>query len=409
MPEARAAAAAVLSSFCMLTTAGGNLPVVLPALGFTPREPDEGRLEQPDKKDNKKASELRREALARASVWRDPPTPIETADLREGRQVLGDEVVCKFQPEKTSGATPKFDCIFEGGEVLKVKYGKNPEVHTEVAAARLLQALGAGADHMDLVRKVRCFGCPEDPYAMLSCLSSPLEGLREQCQPRYGEVQPNGAFAVKVDYGKYVDFETVAVERKLEGEAIEADDAKGWGWDELDPKSGPAGPRQAQLDALRLLAVFLNNWDNRADNQRLICPPGAEAAGGACTQPFAFMHDLGGTFGRVGGEKAERKLDVEGWKSVPVWKDAAACRVTIDSPPLHGATFGEAVITEGGRRFLAERLGRLTRSQIRDLIEGARFAEYEAARPAGQYVDQWVSAFEGKVRQITERPACPNP
>ena len=66
-------------------------------------------------------------------------------------------------------------------------------------------------------------------------------------------------------------------------------------------------------------------------------------ADGGCHLPFAYMQDVGATFGHVGAAKAERKLDLEGWRAVPIWKDAATCLVKIESPPLHGATFGEAV------------------------------------------------------------------
>jgi hypothetical protein len=110
----------------------------------------------------------------------------------------------------------------------------------------------------------------------------------------------------------------------------------------------------------------------------------------------------------VGGDsKRERKLDVEGWSQVPIWKDARSCVVAIDSPLLHGATFGEATISEAGRRFLAERLGRLSEGQIRDLFEGARFADYAEASEASRNPENWVRAFQAKVRQVVERAPCP--
>ena len=71
-----------------------------------------------------------------------------------------EELICKFRPGRTSGSTPKFECVFEGGEVLKVKYGRNPEIHTEVAATRLLRALGAGADRMYLVEPAALLRLP---------------------------------------------------------------------------------------------------------------------------------------------------------------------------------------------------------------------------------------------------------
>jgi hypothetical protein len=379
---------------------------VLPAHGFAILERDD-TLELPPED----AARLRRDALARAILWQRPAELAELARLRQQPDDFfgqADELVCKFRPGETSGATPKFECVFEGGELLKVKYGESPEIHSEVAATRLMRALGAGADRMYLVSRLRCFGCPKDPHAMLSCLSSPFKERRRECEPTYGVRKASGKVQVDVDYRRYVDFTNVAIERKQDGRAIKADGASGWGFDELAELQ--KGHGRAERDALRLLAVFLNNWDNRADNQRLIClDDGSRMADGGCHAPLAYMQDVGATFGYVGGEKSQRKLDVEGWQAVPIWKDAARCVVSIRSPRLHGATFEDATISEAGRRFLAERLARLGRSQIRDLFEGARFDQYEGGSPASRSIDRWVSVFEQKVREISERQPCPTP
>jgi hypothetical protein len=388
---------------------GDRLPTILPvSLRVEPRKRDDRHELPPDT-----AKQLRKDALARALVWL-KPEPVGKVDLRHNPRDVFDgraEVACRFHPDKTSGSTPKFECVFAGGEVLKVKYGRSPEIHTEVAATRLLRALGAGADTMYLMRRVRCFGCPKDPEAMLRCISSPLDDVRRQCAPSYGATTDAGVLQIKVDYAEYVDFDTVAIERKWGGKAIETKDKRGWGFDEIDVvEPGERKGARAERDALRLIAAFINNWDNKADNQRLVClEDGALMADGGCHRPFAYMHDLGATFGRVGGAKKERKLDLEGWRATPVWKDAATCLVKVESPPLHGATFGEASISEAGRAYLARRLRRLRTRDVRDLFEGARFAEYAEASGPSRDVGQWVGAFEEKVRQITERAPCPTP
>jgi hypothetical protein len=82
--------------------------------------------------------------------------------------------------------------------------------------------------------------------------------------------------------------------------------------------------------------------------------------------------------------------------------------VSIRSAWRHRATFGEASISESGRRFLAQRLEQLSERQVRDLFEGARFADYVEAGAASRHVDNWVRAFQDKVRQISRRPPCPN-
>jgi hypothetical protein len=382
------------------------LPATLPSQGFVARKADD-TLELP----RGDAERLRKDALTRAVLWRPAPEPAELSNLQgQPDDFFGhkDSLVCKFRPGKTSGSTPKFDCVFEGGELLKVKYGGSPEIHSEVAATRLMQALGAGADRMYFVERLRCFGCPEDPQAMLRCISSPFAEQRRDCVPLYGVSKASGEVEVDIDYGRYADFTNVAIERRLEGRAVKADGQAGWGWNELAEVQ--QGNGRAERDALRLLAVFLNNWDNRPDNQRLVCiDDGAKMADGGCHAPLAYMQDVGATFGYVGAEKSKRKLDVEGWQAVPIWKDAARCVVSIRSPRLHGATFEDATISESGRAFLAARLSRLGRDQVRALFEGARFDAYEGASPSSRSIDRWVSVFEQKVRAITQRPPCPVP
>ena len=71
-------------------------------------------------------------------------------------------VTCDYVEKKQTG-TPKFDCAISPDDTIRVKYGEqNGEVYSEVAASRLLWALGFGADRMYPV-KVVCKGCPADP------------------------------------------------------------------------------------------------------------------------------------------------------------------------------------------------------------------------------------------------------
>lgn len=327
---------------------------------------------------------LREDALARAKVWQEPATPIAQADLRNappGPFKPSDEVACQYQLKVTSGQTPKFYCALPGGRVIKVKYGKrNAEPRTELAATRLLAALGFGADRMYVVKRVRCAGCPVYPH--------PRWGLLNRLLARAGD---------------RVDFEDVAIEDPLPGRSIEAGEAEGWAWFELD-KMDPArgGASRAERDALSLMAVFLANWDNKAVNQRLVCLPGGDTADGGCSKPFAYMQDVGATFG-------PRGLNLEGWRATPIWADPSTCRVSMKSLPFRGATFPDAEITEAGRRFLADRLRQLGTQQVRDLFTASGFTEFVRSSEAARNVDNWVAAFDEKVRQVADRAPCPQP
>ena len=334
------------------------------------------------------------EALRRAHVWEEPAIRIE--DARFDRNPEGahgfatDEVVeCRFKPGGIAGTTPKFDCELADGETVKIKYGhSNPEVYSEVAATRLLAALGFPADHMFVVQRVRCFGCPPDPFPALECVN------------RLAGAAPMEACFPGLDFARSQDFDEAVIERPLKGRRIEITSRRGWTWEELkfvDPVRG--GATRAEVDALRLMAVFLGHWDNKAKNQRLLCQ-GEKKTGDGCEHPIAMIQDLGATFGPL-------KLDLAGWSRTRIWADAASCKVSMKGLPYGGSTFPDAFISEEGRQFLASRLGRLSPDQIRALFDGARIAHYPHRRVSARNVDTWVRAFQAKVRAIVDRAPCP--
>ena len=327
-------------------------------------------------------------AMRRAAIWLDvPPTPLDPAANPDDRFRTTDTVTCRFDPQRVSGRTPKFDCTLPDGESVKVKYGAaNPEVFGEVLASRLFAALGLPTDRMYVVDAVDCAGCPPDPYRALRCLS------------RKGQDR-NSCFG-KIDYSATQRFEHAVIERAIPGRRIESDDRRGWEWGELDtipPATGAAS--RAEIDAFRLLAVFLAHWDNKAENQRLFCL-GEERDGRRCERPVAMIQDLGSTFG-------PNAVNLRGWRAYPVWADRSSCRLSMRALPYSGVTFRDVVISEEGRQFLADRLRRLSRAQVAALFRAARIEDFEAADPAGRQVDQWVAAFEDKVAAIVDHAPCP--
>lgn len=351
----------------------------LPAGDYAPNDANDMQL-PPDQ-----AAALREDALARARVWEPPPVPIPEADLSAnppgpGAFARNDELVCRFVFRSSEGYSPKFRCVLPGGDVVKVKYGWNSrEVRTEVAATRLMSALGFGADRMYVVRRVRCFGCPPYPHEKLAWFT-----------------------ALLVDNARYRDFDFVAVERPVPGRALETAAQKGWRWDELariDPARG--GSSRAEVDALRLMAVFLSNWDLKADNQRLTCRPGEGGRqDSGCARPLAFMQDLGTSFG-------PHSMDLKAWAARPVWADPATCLVSMKGLPFDGGTFVDARISEAGRRFLAERLSAVSDAQVRDMFVGARFQEFPWEHADEADLRRWTAVFRDRVRQIADRVPCP--
>jgi hypothetical protein len=284
-----------------------------------------------------------------------------------------------------SGATPKFRCQLADGEIVKVKYGRsNAEIRAEVAATRLMSALGFGADAMYVVRSVRCAGCPALPFYALQCLER--TGSRAICVDL-------------LDAPDVVEYADAVIERSLEGDEIEAFDQQGWAWFELD-KIDPArgGASRAEVDAFRLLAVLLAHWDNKAANQRLVCAsPGA--SGGACARPLAIMQDLGATFGPT-------KVDLHNWRRTPVWHDASACRVSMKQLPWQGATFPDTELSEEGRQFALGLLEQLSRDQLETLFTTSGITSFDSFNVDGRSARAWVRAFMDKVDQIRQAGPC---
>ena len=110
----------------------------------------------------------------------DAPPPIARAQLgADPKQPK--EITCTFEITQLGGTAPKFDCKLDNGDRLRIKYGRTPEVPSEVASAKLLHALGFGADNVMLVEKVRCYGCPAEPFMTMKTLGfAGAEKLYEQ-------------------------------------------------------------------------------------------------------------------------------------------------------------------------------------------------------------------------------------
>lgn len=324
----------------------------------------------------RRTAAYRADALRRAVVWQAPPDRSRAtlvATLDPGRTFTSGSLECRYLPERAQGTTSKFNCVLANGEVVKVKYGGTGEIQAEVAASRLLTRLGFAADRMFIVPRVRCYGCPHRPFE-LSWAADWLR-VREPLMRRYSPQ-------------RYVDFTDAAVERRFPGAAIETDTTEGWAWYELDEVDGP-GAGNAERDALRLVAVLLSHWDNKAANQRLVCLDGENESDVQCRQPLAMIHDLGATFG-------PNKVELTAWRATPVWNDPNRCTVTMRQFPYHGGTFADRQIGEAGRRLLAHELEAISEDDTRAWFESAGFRN----------ASSWATAFLQKAHQIITAGPC---
>jgi hypothetical protein len=331
-------------------------------------------------------AKARASAIARAQLW--TKTDIPAMNIKAGPQGPGSfapnqTVVCDFVDEALEGSSPKFSCK-QGDDKLKVKYGRtNGEAFGEVAATRLLWALGFGADHEYPVRVV-CRGCPQ-------------------------KLLPNSNGAAT---GEIV-FDIAAIERKMPGYEIDGPEGRGWAWFELDLLDpGVGGATRAERDALKLMAVILQHGDNKREQQRLVCLDrhARDESPASCVHTFMLINDLGDTFGGAGALNlnATASVNLESWARAPVWASADRCVGYL--PQSWSGTLHDPPITEEGRSFLASLLTQLTDKQMHDLFEVARFPlrTYDDPKTAGQgSVDAWVGALKDKIDQVVQRSCAP--
>jgi hypothetical protein len=290
-----------------------------------------------------------------------------------------------FPKKPLTGMTPKFQCDLGKDDVVKVKYGEeNGEVYAEVAGSRLLWALGFQADVMFPTR-VTCRKCPADPFTASG------EGWQR------GDPKD---VATRV-------FEPAVIERES-GTPVEVPGYEGWAWPELDKlteKDG--GATRAQLDALKLLAVFIQHSDSKPGQQEIVCEEGRkrkDAKGNeTCASAWLVVKDVGGSFGKA-TKLNSSKMKLADWDSTVIWKDAKKC--VADMPRSFTGSLEDPVISEAGRAFLAQRLTLLSDRQIRDLFTVSnvvkRGEEIDGAdgKKRKVTVDDWARVFKRKRSEV---------
>lgn len=365
--------------------------------------------------------------IARASLLE--PRNIAQLDTRAGRQLsqkqqnLPNDVTieCYFQPATSRGTTPKFTCLGPADpsdptsrlpvivtdaagkpvdvklDRIRVRYGSE-KVFSSVITTRLEWALGFGSDIETPVARVICHGCSLDPFGQ----AAPVNETHEFPKPG--------------------DFPQVSVSQEMEGIRIvvagmrfaqdNGVDSPAWRWDEL--MSITDRERRAQADALRLFAAFVQHVDNKALQNELLCRSQLDSSG-ACPDPFLYVHDLGNSLGTTGSIlglfHTNHPLDLTAWKSVGVWKDDAACVAALQMISRNGPGLTDPVISEAGRRLLADRLTMLINarnadgsSKLADIFDAAHIEKYDDHGSHFTAAD-WVDVFVMRARQITEKKA----
>ncbi len=254
-----------------------------------------------------------------------------------------------FEKEDVSGTNPKVKITDANGQRWNVKFDE--EVHAEVAASRIVWALGFMV---------------EESYFIPSGTIVGVSGLGRAKK----FVQSNGAFT-KAMFEKRPD--TIA-RRNIR-----------WTW-ESNPFVGTK-----EFSGLAILNVLLSNWDAKVDNNNVLGMYGD----GQQIHDWYVQSDWGGTFGKTGGYFSHTKWSLKDFTSQAFISGVSGSTLRLHYTGKMGSAL-KAVPVEHAKWF-AGIVGQLTDEQLRDAFKAAGATPEE------------INGFSARIRQkINELKAAVN-
>ena len=263
----------------------------------------------------------------KAVLWKDPGN-IAALDLLWGKGAAerAPKGPFTFLREDTGGVQPKIDVRDASGREWDVKFGE--EVHAEIAANRLVWALGYVAEEMYFV--------------------------------------PNGTITGMKDPGKFKDFVTpdgafTRASFRLRGDGSKRAEDR-WTFEKNPFVDTP------ELSGLAILMTMLCNWDIRdTRNNRILIVEGA---------PHYIVSDLGATFGKMGAFPVPRsKWNLEDFKKEEFIEKVDDGKVDLDYEGYGGINH---VPVEHARWF-SRLASQLTDEQLRAAIKASGASDAEIA------------------------------
>jgi hypothetical protein len=286
-------------------------------------------------------------------LWRNP-APISARDLSwDGNAArVPPKPPFTFLEEDTSGTRPKVVVRSGDGTIWNVKLGGRPddeaEVHAEVAAGRLVWALGYFA---------------EETYYVPSGIIEGVGKVRRAARA----LEPDGRF-------RSARFEKRPADVVRTGER--------WSFDR-NPFVGTK-----ELSGLMILMTMINNWDlGGTRNMTVLRAPGAEG-----TPELRYLvADLGATFGRMDGSTLIRRRSK--WQLEEFTKQAFIDRATPNALDLHFAGDGAIdVVPMEHARWFAGLVTQLTPDQV--------YQAFEAAGASPPEADGFSTRLLSKIRDL---------
>ncbi|HKO45338.1 MAG TPA: hypothetical protein VJU84_18840 [Pyrinomonadaceae bacterium] len=338
--------------------------------------------------------QARAEAERTAKVWQAPDPSYDpvlgynvTTGPRRGAPVVdANGIAATFRcvankdPNPGAGTTPKFHCSVAGmtesdGDLIRYKIKphfkgqtkdkRNGEIYGEFLSSRFSKALGFFADD-EWVADVNCPDCQKS-------LTTGFQGAS------FNPFQP--AAGIELDIGRGIDVKCNNKDGAAIGDALS--------------KMLQGGAPRAEIDAFKLWLAFIDHGDTKTDNQKFACLDSQKNPDGTrtCKPGMAvyYVSDMGSTWGH--SSSSESKARLERWRGKdPIKVSGSQCSTTAKG-------VGDANISEGGRKLLADQLQRLldaekTNQTITRVFRASR--NHERDEPA----EAWTAEFIRKANTI---------
>lgn len=131
-----------------------------------------------------------------------------------------------------------------------------------------------------------------------------------------------------------------------------------------------------EFQGLKIMMVFLNNWDMKDDNNAILATKGATDS-----ERRYIISDLGATFGKTGGIISRSRNKPSDYVKSEFVKGVKGNAVEFNYGGKNGKLFDNINVSDA--KWLAERLGRLSDDQIRDAFRAANYTNEEVEMLTG--------------------------
>lgn len=301
-------------------------------------------------KERKRAEAAENAASLPTAIWRDAgdPSALNLYYGSGGKEHAPDPSgTYMFSKEDLDGTSPKFDVEDAHGVKWRVKLGEEPQ--SETAATRLIWAAGYFVDDDYYLPEVKVEGLP------------------------------------KLKRGdEFVGLDGTVHRARLERRPKDEKKLENWDWFH-NPYDGTR-----ELNGLKVMMAFVNNWDLKAENNEVREHDGVREF---------VVSDIGATFGKTGDAMTRSKSDPKGYADSKFIQRAEPDTVdfVMHSRPIIFGIFNlenykartrmESIprhIPREDARWLGQRLSALSSAQIRDSFEAAGYTAEEVDELSAQ-------------------------